>query len=101
NNNAAISACDGSMTAQTVVAKASPTLTASVPSAVTAGDVISAASITATLASSSGTTDTNAIVFSVFCPQTLAPTTCTPNTNGWTTVGTATPAGNGTYPSSA
>ncbi len=80
------------------VGKASPTLTADAPATGTVGTAISAASITATLASSSGANATAPITFKVFGPQSTAPATCT---SGGTTVGTATPAGNGTYQSSA
>ena len=98
NNNASASTC-GSGMEETVVAKASPTLTVSThPSTDTAGMGISAASLVATLAASSGTNDTSTITFTVFGPQSTAPTTCT---SGGTTVGTATPAGNGTYSPSA
>ena len=80
------------------VAKASPTLSVSAPATGTAGTVISAASITATLAASSGSNATSTITFRVFGPQASAPTTCAA---GGTTVGTATPAGDGTYASGA
>jgi len=79
------------------VGKASPTLSVNVPATATVGTAIAAASITATLASSSGANATAPITFKVFGPQVAAPTTCT---SGGTTVGTATPAGNGTYESS-
>ena len=78
------------------VGKASPTLSVSAPATGTVGTAVAAASITATLASSSGANATAAITFRVFGPQSTAPTTCT---SGGTTVGTATPAGNGTYQS--
>ena len=93
NNNGAASTCGTGMTS-TVVAKASPTLSVTAPGTGTAGTAIPAASITSTLASSSGTSDTNTITFTVFGPQATAPTTCT---TGGTAAGTATPAGNGTY----
>ena len=80
------------------VGKASPTLTVGAPATGTVGTAVAAASITATLASSSGANATAAITFRVFGPQSTAPTTCT---SGGTTVGTATPAGNGTYQSGA
>jgi hypothetical protein len=80
------------------VGKASPTLSVGAPTTGTVGSAIAAASITATLAASSGANATAPITFRVFGPQAAAPTTCT---SGGTTVGTATPAGNGTYPSSA
>ncbi len=97
NNNGAASACGTGMTS-TVVAKASPTLSVTAPGTGTAGTAIPAASITSTLASSSGTSDTNTITFTVFGPQATAPTTCT---TGGTAAGTATPAGNGTYADSS
>jgi hypothetical protein len=98
NNNTANSTCPPGAAQEIVVAKASPTLTVSAPGTGTANVTIPAASITATLAASSGTNDTSAMTFTVFGPQASAPTTCT---SGGTTVGTATPAGNGTYQSSA
>ena len=79
------------------VGKASPTLSVSAPATGTVGTTIAAASITATLGSSSGGNATAPITFKVFGPQAAAPTTCT---SGGTTVGTATPAGDGFYQSS-
>jgi hypothetical protein len=93
NNSAAVSACGSTMT-KTVVAAAFPTLGVTAPGTGTAGTAIAASNITATLASSSGTNDVNAITFTVFGPLTTAPTTCT---TGGTAAGTATPAGNGTH----
>ena len=80
------------------VGKASPTVTVSAPATGTVGTAIAAASITATLASSSGANATAPITFRVFGPQSTAPTTCT---SGGTTAGSATPAGDGTYQSGA
>ena len=80
------------------VGKASPTLSVSAPATGTVGTAIAAASITATLASSSGANATAPITFTVFGPQTAAPAPCA---SGGTMVGAATPAGNGTYQSSA
>ena len=97
NNNAAASAC-GSGMSETVVAQASPTLTVAAPTTDIAGTAIAASSISSVFANSSGSNATGTITFTVFGPQASAPTTCT---SGGTTVGTATPAGNGTYSSSA
>ncbi len=96
NNNAAASPCGTGMS-ETVVT-ASPTLSVSAPVTGSVGAAFPASSITATLSGSSGSDDTNTITFTVFGPQSSAPTTCS---SGGTTVGTATPAGNGTYASSA
>ena len=81
-----------------VVNKASPTLSVVAPAAGTAGTAIAANTINATLANSSGTNDVNTITFTVFGPQSAAPTTCT---SGGVVAGTATPAGNGTYTTSS
>lgn len=97
NNNAAASAC-GSGMSETVVAAASPTLSVAAPASGNVGTAIPASSITATLSGSSGSNDTNTITYMVFGPQSSVPTSCT---SGGTTVGTATPAGDGTYSSSA
>ncbi len=95
NNNAANSTCPA--TASTVVtnAKVSPTLSVSAPGAGTTGVAIAGSSITAALAGSA--TPTAAITWSVFGPSAAAPATCT----GWTAVGTASPAGDGTFNSNA
>ncbi len=86
------------ITTSATTAKASPTLSVTTsPSTGTAGTAISASSLAATLGASSGTNDTSTITFSVFGPSSSAPTTCT---SGGTTVGTATPAGNGAYTAS-
>ena len=80
---------------ETVVGKASPTVTASGPGTGTAGTAIAAGNINSTLAASSGTNATGTITFTVFGPQTTAPTTCT---TGGTTVGAGTAVtGNATY----
>ena len=95
-DNAAASVCGGSMPS-TVVGKASPTLVAAGPAIGAAGTTILPSTITATLSGSSGATATGLITFKVFGPG-AAPSPCT---SGGTVVGTATPAGNGTYSSSA
>ena len=80
---------------ETVVAKASPTVTATGPGTGTAGTAITAANISSTLASSSGSNAAGTITFKVFGPQATAPTTCT---SGGTAVGAGTTvAGNATY----
>ena len=58
---------------ETVVAKASPTLTVSVTGSDAAGSTITPSSISSTLAASSGTNDQNVVTFTVFGPQTAAP----------------------------
>ena len=94
NNNAATSTC-GSGMAETIVAKATPTLSATAPPTGTAGTAIAASSINGAFAASSGASSaTGTITFTVFGPQASNPSTCT---SGGTTVGTATAAGNGTY----
>jgi hypothetical protein len=94
NNNAATSTC-GSGMAETVIGKASPTLSVTAPATGKVGTAISNAAITGVLAGSSGATSAKGtITFTVFGPLTSAPTTCT---SGGTTVGTATTAGDGTY----
>ncbi len=95
NNNTATSTCGGTMS-ETVVAKFSPTVTIGAPGTGTIGTAITTANISSVLAG--GTTApaaTGTITFTVFGPQTTAPTTCT---TGGTTVGTGTTVnGNATY----
>ena len=93
NNGTAASTCGGSMS-ETIVAKASPTLTVSVTGSYAAGSTISTSSISSTLSASSGANDQNVITFTVFGPQTTAPTSCP---GSGTTEGSVTPSGNGTY----
>ena len=94
NNNAATSTC-GSGMAETVIGKASPTLSVTAPATGKVGTPISNAMINGVLASSSGATSAKGtITFAVFGPLVSAPSTCT---SGGTTVGTATAAGDGTY----
>jgi hypothetical protein len=70
---------------------ATPSLSVSVPSSGTAGNSISAASVSATL--SAGASPTGSLTFKVFGPQSSAPTSCT---SGGTTVGSpVTVSGNG------
>ena len=95
NNNAAASACTTGMS-ETVVAAASPTLTASGPASGNAGTTIAGSAVSSTMVGSSGTNATATITFTVFGPGS-EPTSCT---SGGTTLGTATPAGDGTYTSS-
>ena len=95
SNNSAASTC-GSGMSETVVGKASPTVTATGPGIGTVNSTIAASSISSVLAGGSGPTGT--ITVTVFGPQSSAPTTCT---TGGTTVGTATVTGNGTYNPSA
>ena len=83
---------------ETVVGAASPTLSVAAPASGFVNTAIPATSITATLNGSSGNNDTDPITYTVFGPQSSAPASCS---SGGTTVGTATPAGNGTYSPSA
>jgi hypothetical protein len=78
------------------VTQASPTLSTSGPSGDIPGVAISASSISATLADSSGSNASGTIDFTVFGPGS-EPGTCTAGT----AVGTATVSGNGTYYPSA
>jgi hypothetical protein len=81
------------------ISKAAPTLAAAGPSTGTPGTTIAASAITGTLASTSGTNASGTVSFTVFGPQTTAPTTCT---TGGTSLGTASVSGNGSYhPSSS
>jgi hypothetical protein len=95
-NSAYASSSSSSLTE--TVAKAAPSVAAAGPSTGTPGTAISASAVTATLASSSGTNAAGTITFTVFGPQTTAPSTCT---SGGTALGTASVAGNGTYTPSA
>ena len=99
NNGPAASTCGVDMT-ETVVTQATPMLkfvSPNPPASSVAGTTIPGSSIQAQLTSTSGTNDTAAITFKVFGAQTTAPTSCA---SGGSTLGTATPSGNGTYPSS-
>ena len=78
--------------ASTVVAKASPTVTAGGPATDATSTAISASSISATLAN--GASPGGTITFKVFGPQASAPATCTAGTTIGTTV---TASGNATY----
>jgi hypothetical protein len=92
NNNQAASTCGAGMT-ETVVGKASPSLTVvSAPSSATAGTPIAGSSISGSL--SGGASPSGTITFKVFGPQSVAPTSCT---SGGSTVGTATVSANGPY----
>ncbi len=95
NNNAAASACATGMS-ETIVGLASPTLTASGPATGNAGTAIAGSAVSSTMVGSSGPNATATITFTVFGPG-AEPTSCT---SGGTTLGTATPAGDGTYTSS-
>jgi hypothetical protein len=102
NNNSAASACPPGAAQKIVVAnavgKASPALTVSAPGSLSAGGSVTTADLTASLLGSSGSNATSTITFTVIGPQASPPANCT---SGGTTVGTATPAGDGTYHSSA
>ena len=77
---------------ETVVGKDTPALTVSGPSTGTVGSTITVGTISATL--SSGTNPTGTVTFTVFGPETTAPTTCT---SGGTPVGTSSVSGNNSY----
>ncbi len=96
NNNSAHSTCPSVY--ETVVSKASPTLTAGGPGTGTANTVIATGSISSVLASSSGTNASGTITFKVFGPLSSPPSVCT---TGGSTVGTASVSGNATYHPSA
>ena len=84
NNSAATSTCGATMS-ETVVAKASPTITATGPANGTIGTAITTTNISSILAGGTSTPAvTGTITYTVFGPQTSAPTTCT---TGGTTVG--------------
>ena len=74
NNNTAASTC-GSGMSETVVAGASPTITATGPGTDGVGTAIATSSISSVLAS--GSSPTGTITFTVFGPQASAPTSCT------------------------
>jgi outer membrane protein OmpA-like peptidoglycan-associated protein len=74
---------------------ANPSLSVSAPSSGTAGNPISASSVSATL--SAGASPTGSITVTVFGPQSSAPTDC----SGGTSVGTASVTGNNMYNPSA
>jgi hypothetical protein len=95
NNGAATATCGASM-AETIVAQADPNLSASGPSSGTAGSAIASSGISASL--SGGSAPTGTVSFTVFGPQSSAPTSCT---SGGATVGTATVSDNGTQNPSA
>ena len=95
NNSAATSTCGSGMTSTAV--KNTTVLNAAGPATDVSGTAITASAISATLSGgTSGATGT--ITYTVFGPQTTAPTSCT---SGGTAVGTATVSGNGTYVPSA
>jgi hypothetical protein len=94
-NNSAVSACGLAME-ETSVTKARLSLSVSVPARATAGAVISAGSISATL--DGGFAQTGTVTFTVFGPQASPPPSCA---SGGTTVGTAVVSGDGRYQPSA
>jgi hypothetical protein len=95
NNAASNSTCGAGMSS--TVIKNATALTATSPVTGTTGTAIAASTIGSAL---SGATSAAAgtVTFTVFGPQTTAPSTCT---SGGTTIGTATVSGNGTYHPSA
>ena len=95
NNNPANSGCGQSM-AETVVGAASPSLgSVSAPGSGTAGTEIDASAISALL--SDGFSPSGSVTFTVFGPQSSAPSDC----SGGTTVGTASVSGDNLYHPSA
>ena len=95
NNSAAGSTCGAAM-AETIVGTASPSLSASALGSGVAGSPIAGSSVSATL--SGGSAASGTLTFTVFGPQSSAPTSCT---SGGTTIGTASVSGDGSYHPSA
>jgi hypothetical protein len=96
-NAAAASACGAGMpTTQVLSGKWSPTLSMTSPDTAGTGTAIAATSILATLAGSSGQT-TGTMTFKYFTGA-VAPSSCT---SGGTTLGTASPTGDGLWSPSA
>ena len=79
-NNTATSTCGVSMS-ETVVAMVTPTLSVAAPPSGYVGTAISATTINATL--SGGSAPTGPITFTVFGPQSTAPSTCTRRDKCW------------------
>jgi type II secretory pathway pseudopilin PulG len=96
-NKKASSVCGASMPRMTVQAgKWSPSLSVSTTASVGFTNTpILGSTLTAALSASSGTT-TGAITYMVYGPSATAPTTCGSGA-GWSTIGTVTPNGNGSY----
>jgi type II secretory pathway pseudopilin PulG len=96
-NKKASSVCGASTAKMTVQAgKWSPSLSVSTTASTGVTNVaISGSAITAALSASSGTT-TGAITYSVYGPSATAPATCGSGA-GWSTIGTVTPNGDGSY----
>ena len=93
---AAASPCGSGMSETVVGAAAEPTLGMfAAPVSADVATAIPASSLTATLGASSGTDDTNTITFTVFGPQSSAPTNCAGGRPS-----APTPAGNGPSASS-
>ncbi len=96
NNISAVSACGPSMPVTSVTnGPSSPTLTMVAPSTASQGIAISPASIGATLAGSSGATTGSTITFYYKATNTQPVSGC--GGAGWTSVGTASPTGDGTW----
>jgi hypothetical protein len=94
-NNAAVSS--GPSDEPVTLSQATPSILTSEPTSVTAGTVISASSISATL-SGMATSGAGTVTFTVFGPQSGPPTDCS---TGGTAVGTATVSGSGSDSPSA
>ncbi|HUB68854.1 MAG TPA: prepilin-type N-terminal cleavage/methylation domain-containing protein [Acidimicrobiales bacterium] len=99
NNNPATSTCGTGMSETVVTGKYYPTLTVLGPSSGTLA--VASAPAAATLSGASPTAS-GAITFGVYGPSGTPPATCQTTTSGlWQAEGSATPSGNGSYPSSA
>ena len=95
NNASSVSTCGSGMSS--TVVKNATAITASGPASGNVGTAIAASAIGSTLSgATSGATGT--VTYTVFGPQTTAPSSCS---SGGTSVGTATVSGNGTYNPSA
>ena len=94
-NNSAATLCNSASMTKTVVAQATPSVTATGPSTGTVGTAISTSSISSVFANSSGSNASGTITFKVFGPQSTAPTNCSAGTT-WTG-NTASVSGNNTY----
>ena len=95
NNASAATLCNSASMTKTVVAQATPSVSATGPSTGTVGTAISTSSISSLFANSSGSNAGGTITFKVFGPLSSAPTNCSAGTT-WTG-NTASVSGNNTY----
>jgi hypothetical protein len=93
NDKAANTPCPSSTVTTVAASKATPALTVSAPTVATTGVSIPVSAISATISGSLAASGPITI-YAYF--GAANPTTC-PGGAGWTTVGTVTPSGNGTY----